>query len=209
MAKCAGISEKEFSGLNPKLKQWALPPSPKKQYVRVPNAKTFQKALKKIPKSKRLTYRRHKVKKGESLGRIANKYNISVASIQTANKIRNPNRIRVGSILIVPTGELSPQQIQKIKKSNNKKTTKRKRSSTHLVKKGDNLQKISKRYRVKTSDLMKWNNLLYQKRYKHRIFLKDRLVTGNHSLCPQVYPRHLHPQMIISLSERRNIMVIM
>ncbi|MEC7987228.1 MAG: LysM peptidoglycan-binding domain-containing protein, partial [Myxococcota bacterium] len=159
LAKCAGISEKEFKRLNPKFKQWALPPSPKKQKVRVPNPEAFQKALAKIPKAKRLTYRQHKVKKGESLGRIASKYGISVGSIQVANKIRNPNRIGVGTVLIIPTGEVSPQQLQELKKSKKKSKPKKPKIKYHTVKKGDNLQKIAKRYRLKSSELIKWNNL--------------------------------------------------
>jgi membrane-bound lytic murein transglycosylase D len=175
LAKCAGLTEKEFLHLNPQLRRWALPPSPEVQVLHVPSAERFMAELDRIPQNMRLTFQRHVVQKGESLGSISKKYNVSVQDIQTANKIRNPNKIKVGVTLMVPSGPLAPPTA----KAKSKKSTKGKSSSsnsqsgkgtssksktptkklTHTIQKGENLSKIAKKYDVSSEELMKWNKI--------------------------------------------------
>lgn len=45
--------------------------------------------------------RQHKVQRGEFLGKIANKYNVSVQSIREANQLRS-DQLAVGQLLIIP-----------------------------------------------------------------------------------------------------------
>ncbi|NAX39932.1 LysM peptidoglycan-binding domain-containing protein, partial [Vibrio sp. V26_P1S5P106] len=45
--------------------------------------------------------RQHKVQRGEFLGKIANKYNVSVQSIREANQLRS-DQLVVGELLIIP-----------------------------------------------------------------------------------------------------------
>lgn len=40
---------------------------------------------------------------GDSLWSIAAKFSVSVSALQSANQITNPNLIRVGQVLIIPT----------------------------------------------------------------------------------------------------------
>jgi LysM repeat protein len=42
------------------------------------------------------------VRSGDQLSRIAKKYGVTVAAIQAANSIKDPNLIRVGQKLIIP-----------------------------------------------------------------------------------------------------------
>jgi N-acetylmuramoyl-L-alanine amidase len=48
------------------------------------------------------------VRTGDQLSRIARKYGVTVAAIQKANNIKNPNLIRVGQKLIIPLPVASP-----------------------------------------------------------------------------------------------------
>jgi LysM repeat protein len=48
------------------------------------------------------------VKRGDLLSRIASTYGVTVAAIQEANSIENPNLIRVGQKLIIPLPVVSP-----------------------------------------------------------------------------------------------------
>ena len=104
LARCANVTVDEFRALNPHLRRWALPPSPARQVVHLPSgqSKKFLSALDKVPSDKRITHRRHTVKRGETLGVVAKKYGVSSRSIQTVNKIRNANRISVGQNLVIP-----------------------------------------------------------------------------------------------------------
>ena len=164
LAKCAGISTSAFTAMNPAYRQTALPPSPSKHKIKIPKDQTqsFTSALSKIPPSERVTYLRHVIKKGETLGTIAKKYKVSVASIQTVNKIKNPNRISVGQVLMIP----SPGQATALANTSSSKQALSKSTSTkktklvyHTVKKGENLNVIAQKYKVSTSDLKRWNKI--------------------------------------------------
>lgn len=157
LAKCAGVTVDEFRTFNPHLRRWALPPSPARQTVHVPTgqSKRFLAALDKIPNTKRLTHKRHKVQKGETLGTIARKYGVSSRSIQTVNKIRNANRISVGVNLVIPVTEGSDSARTLAATSGGKPTAKR--PKTHTIKGGQTLSGIAKKYGVRISDIKRWN----------------------------------------------------
>jgi LysM repeat protein len=48
------------------------------------------------------------VQPGDQLGRIAARYGVTVAAIQKANDIADPNLIRVGQRLVIPLPQPSP-----------------------------------------------------------------------------------------------------
>ena len=76
---------------------------------------------------------RHTVKKGETLSSIAQKYGLTVAVLQFANAISNPNRIIAGTALAIPEGPDAPR-------STAASTT------TYVVRPGDTLASIAKRH---------------------------------------------------------------
>lgn len=45
----------------------------------------------------------HEVKSGETLTRIASQYGVSVVALQEANAIEDPTKIRIGTLLVIPT----------------------------------------------------------------------------------------------------------
>ena len=53
----------------------------------------------------------HKIKSGETLSGIANRYKTTVTKIKKANGLKN-NNIRAGATLKIPTGEMQPQKIE-------------------------------------------------------------------------------------------------
>lgn len=91
----------------------------------------------------------HKVKEGENLTEIADKYNISVDEIKEWNNIKKD--------VIIPGQEL----IVSKPSSKNKKDTSEKveKSKTYKVKKGDTLASISEEFDVSIKDLKKWNDI--------------------------------------------------
>lgn len=54
----------------------------------------------------------HKIKRGEAISIIADKYNVSVAQLKKANNLRS-NNIQVGKTLKIPTGEMQPKSISR------------------------------------------------------------------------------------------------
>lgn len=102
LAEAAGMSVEDLRTLNPHLRQMATPPEGVFIHVNKGNGDRFATNVQNIPAEKRLTYREHRVGKGESLGSIAKRYGVSVSDLQAANHIRNPNLISVGQKLIIP-----------------------------------------------------------------------------------------------------------
>jgi LysM repeat protein len=54
------------------------------------------------PAASKTTSKSHTLASGETLYRLASKYGVSVAAIQKANNIKNPNAMREGMKLTIP-----------------------------------------------------------------------------------------------------------
>ena len=107
-------------------------------------ANELQQLQSKLIASERIT---HKVRSGESLSVIARRYKVSVRNLQTWNGISNPRHLRAGQVL---TLFHSPAPVSGSSRSGTIK---------HSVQQGDSLWSISRRYKVKINDLMRWNDL--------------------------------------------------
>lgn len=93
------------------------------------------------------------VKKGDTLSKIASKYNITIAQLKSWNKLSS-NTIYVGQKLIVkkPTST-SAQTSNKVPESSSSF------AKTYKVVKGDTLSKIATKFSTTVASLKKWNNL--------------------------------------------------
>jgi len=91
----------------------------------------------------------HKIRKGESLGLIAQKYNVPLSSLRKWNNIRG-NNIRAGKIL----------KIYSTQKNTTSKALNTSNSKTYTVKMGDSLYTISKKYPgVSAQNIKEWNDI--------------------------------------------------
>ncbi len=102
----------------------------------------------------------HTVRKGESLGSIAKKHHVSVRSIQRANQMKH-TKIQPGQVLKIPkVGAPKPAEKPDQKASTeNRKPETASKEQVYIVKNGDSLWKIAKRFKgVSESDIKKWNH---------------------------------------------------
>jgi membrane-bound lytic murein transglycosylase D len=91
----------------------------------------------------------HKIRSGESLGLIAEKYNVPISSLRKWNNIRG-NNIRAGKTL----------KIYSTQKHSTSKALNSSNSKTYTVKSGDSLYTISKKYPGVSADNIKdWNDI--------------------------------------------------
>ena len=81
------------------------------------------------------------VKKGDSLWKIANKYNTTVEKLKSVNNLKT-NTLSVGQKLVIPSISISPEV-----------------SDTYIVQKGDNLWSIANKFNMTVSELKNLNNL--------------------------------------------------
>lgn len=82
-------------------------------------------------------YINYLVRKGDSLSKIAEKYNISIKELILFNDIKNPDLIYVNQKIKIPENT-----VQK-----------------HKIKSGDSLYEIAEKYNVSISELIKTNNI--------------------------------------------------
>jgi membrane-bound lytic murein transglycosylase D len=119
---------------------------------------------------------RYRVRNGDYLGKIANRYRVSVSQIKRWNGLRS-NRLRIGQRLtIYPrnyAGSKSAKKTSsKVAKNKNFKTPKGK-YTTYIVKKGDSLWLISRKFpKVSIQQIKNWNNIWSVKNLKPGTKLK-------------------------------------
>ena len=108
----------------------------------------------------------HKVKRGDNLGEISDKYGVSVAELKKWNKLRNNNLIAGANLKIIKNERVVTIVRKEVKADKNATETpvvsneaNEKPSDIYEVQKGDNLFSIAKKFNVSLEDLKKWNNL--------------------------------------------------
>ncbi|MBP6758191.1 MAG: LysM peptidoglycan-binding domain-containing protein [Flavobacterium sp.] len=90
------------------------------------------------------------VQKGDNLGNIAKKNNVTVEEIKEWNNLSN-NSIQLGMSLQVAKNELNEKEELAV--------APKMENVEYIVKKGDNLGNIAKKYGSSVDDLKEWNNL--------------------------------------------------
>lgn len=163
ISEWTGLSLDEIYTLNPDLNRWATPNTSRYELLLpIEKVATFRKGHLHYPKQKQLNYKRYTVKSGDSLNKIAKKFNSSVAYIKSINNIKGL-KIKHGEKIIIPIPKqadnyysLSNDQ-RRIQRLNAKKHGQQR---THTVKKGESLWLIANRYNVPIEYIIKWNHLV-------------------------------------------------
>jgi peptidoglycan lytic transglycosylase D len=168
IARKSGIPMKTLYDLNPGHKRWATDPAgPHHLLIPVAKVDTVLDVLGSLPKNKRVVWRRHTIRQGQTLGYISRLYGVSIVAIKRANRIRG-HIIRVGGSLMIPASSGRIRRLaSRKKKSRPRHATPRKPvappknrvSVIHVVRAGDTLWSISRKYNVYVRELVNWNTL--------------------------------------------------
>ncbi|MEQ9617857.1 MAG: LysM peptidoglycan-binding domain-containing protein [Deltaproteobacteria bacterium] len=159
IAKVIGMSQTRLVELNPALQLNATPPGGMYElnvplgYASATSRKSKELyALKDVNPavSQRSVASRHKVRRGDTLGKIAGRYRVSVSSIKRANGLRG-STIRVGQVLRIPGGSGSSSSYS----SSKDYTT----TAKYRVRRGDTLGAIAARHRVSIGSIKNANGL--------------------------------------------------
>lgn len=107
----------------------------------------------------------HLVKKGESLGKIAAKYNVTTKNLIAWNKLKSQNVLVGQKLRVNAPGNTAPEEniaenkeIDKVVPSINSQQFSSS-AKYHIVKKGEFLTKIATTYGVTTNEIIAWNSL--------------------------------------------------
>lgn len=170
IAKKYDVSESDIYELNPKSKGALLQ---LKTVLLIPNKKSKSKSNKEVSSSKNAT-ETHIVESGESLYKIAKKYDISLEKLKELNPDIKPESIQIGDKIVV-----SAKKEKETPKENKPKETKivvaevanpvnptnmdsnlctdELGNKVHTVTKGETLYRLSKKYKVSVKDLEEMN----------------------------------------------------
>jgi LysM repeat protein len=99
------------------------------------------------------------VQAGDTLGRIAQRYNVTVEEIAAANNITNVHRLEIGQSLMIPVGGLTEAPAPTGEET------------VHIVQAGENLYRIGLRYGVSAEALAAHNGITNV----HRIYVGQEL----------------------------------
>jgi cell wall-associated NlpC family hydrolase len=176
IAKKYDVSESDIYELNPKSKGALLQ---LKTVLLIPNKKSKSKSNKEVSSSKNAT-ETHIVESGESLYKIAKKYDISLEKLKELNPDIKPESIQIGDKIVVSAKKVkeAPKEKETPKENKPKETktvvaevanpvnpvnmdanlcTDELGNKVHTVTKGETLYRLSKKYKVSVKDLEEMN----------------------------------------------------
>tara|TARA_R110001592_G_scaffold138511_4_gene357680 strand:+ start:69606 stop:71621 length:2016 start_codon:yes stop_codon:yes gene_type:complete len=183
----AEIDISEVYQLNPGFNQWASSPlGPHHLLVPSEKAAIFKENLKSLPPEKRINWQRYTVVPGDSLIRIAKKFNTTPMLIKEINHLKS-NMIRSKQKLLIPTAsqgsnyyDLS-QENRLSKKQAQIQSKKGTDKLNYKVKSGDTMWDLSREYKVSVRELARWNGMAP----KDPIKPGQQLVIWSKNISPQ------------------------
>ncbi|SIT66316.1 membrane-bound lytic murein transglycosylase D [Ectothiorhodosinus mongolicus] len=156
-AELAGLEMDQLHQLNPGFNRWATPPDgPHRLLLPIEHANQFSQALTELDPNARVSWQRHHIQQGDTLGGISRQYQISVADLRRINGLSG-DRIRAGRYLLIPS-QSDPAMAARVASANRPLNIPANRI-THVVRTGDNLWNLARRHGVTVADLTRWNNL--------------------------------------------------
>ncbi len=162
VAKLAELPLDDVYKLNPAFNRWATSPNGP-HYILLPitQATLFKEKLAALPKKQRIRWVRHKIRKGETISTIANKYHTSISSIKRVNRLHR-NFLRAGHSLTIPVASRSLHSYKYSAKQRLKKQQNIPRKGikvSHIVRQGDTFWSLSRQHKVNVRSLAKWNSM--------------------------------------------------
>jgi membrane-bound lytic murein transglycosylase D len=173
LARGAGISLEELKAHNPALREpvWTGEKYiPRGYAVRVPSSKLqrpLQNTVASLSGDARLGYqkpdRTHRIAPGDSLSGIARRYGTSVSKLMALNGLRN-HSIRTGKTLILPgtvqNGSLTAEHVANTRARLAAGQSQKSGTPQHyVIRSGDSLWSIARRFKVSTEQLQAWNDI--------------------------------------------------
>jgi membrane-bound lytic murein transglycosylase D len=184
IAKACEASVEELKDLNPELLRWCTPPNSPDYEIKIPFEKKelFLKNFEILQPIRKVQFRTHSVKKGESLQRIARLYRVDLEPMLEINRLNKASRLPSGMELLIPipkTQDLKPI-VTAQKKFNGKNQNSKPEEIIYTIKRGDTLWSIANEMRVNIGALSRWNNLHPEKKLIPGDKLKIKMVSAPH-----------------------------
>jgi peptidoglycan lytic transglycosylase D len=155
-AQLADISVEEFAALNPAHNRPVILQD-NNDFILLPIDKieTFKTNLENYDKPL-VSWQPYKPKKGERLDKLAPRFGLSVENLKSVNGISRRGNISTGQTLLVPVNGEESENAFEVFNMHLAPTDNLKRTR-HIVRRGDTLGSLSRRYHVSIAKLKQWN----------------------------------------------------
>ena len=164
VAKAGGYSVRELQELNPQLLSGCTPPNLDRYRLRVPAGKgaITLAGVADIPEGERITWRKHQLASGETLGALARRYRTSVQAIMDLNGISDARRVRAGRVLTIPYprgAEVASSVVVSAPAPRASTPPAGRKAVTYRVRSGDTLISIAQAHGISVSSIQSVNGL--------------------------------------------------
>ena len=195
VARLLEVPVESIRDWNPELRRFCTPPNRERYDLRlsVDAARIAEERMEEIRTQAKITFLQHKVRKGETLHVLADRYKTSVPVLRELNGLKRDSLGRTARLVIPVTGlmetetvpgtEVSPDQLSmahmRVEEGSRKARIRGGRrpeaGETVAVRKGDTLARLAKRHGVRVKDLASANGLK----------AKSKLKVGAHLVLPE------------------------
>ena len=163
ISQWTGLTIDQIYTFNPGLKRWATPVSlPYTILLPEDVVNRFEENLSKAGQRPKISWARHKVKQGDSLSLIAQKYKTTIGQIKSVNEL-STDIIRIGDYLIVPLAQQADSYYSLSENQREKSRLNIQKNAEKIIYKvisGDSLWKIAGKYNTSVNDLVRWNQII-------------------------------------------------
>jgi membrane-bound lytic murein transglycosylase D len=161
-AELANIDTDRLYALNAGVNRWATDPDgPHRLLLPIEQAQPFTASLAALGERERVQWTRHRVKQGETIGGIAQRYHTTATVLREINGLRG-NTIRAGDYLMIPHATQSLASYSQSAEARAARQQSKPRSGerqAHVVRSGESLWSIAQQYAVNVRSLASWNSM--------------------------------------------------
>ncbi len=177
IAEVIGTTYDSLKEINPHLKHWCTPPNMSDINLYLPNgtAGKFKSYYASLADKEKIIWHRYMVKNGDSIEKVAQRFNVSEEILKNTNKMTNSS-LAVGRYIVIPipasggmlegaddieviSADTLTAALQEPQYTTQKQSVTKTVKKNHVIKRGETLSSIARKYNVSISDLAHWNKI--------------------------------------------------
>ena len=167
IASLTDVPYNTLKELNPELRRWCTPPNYPNYLLKLPKGKKdlLAEKLAMVPEDQRYTeriaYSRYRAKKQDTLKSVAARFSTTAERIAELNHLKSTAKLRGRTLLVPVQSAVNTRSAHKTEPAKTVQTaaTKTRGYRYYIIKKGDTLYSLAKRFKVTTTILSAWNNM--------------------------------------------------
>ena len=152
VSKLSQMSIKDLRKYNPQLRRWQTPPG-RGHTIQLPKwkARVFVSRLSKLPKRTYIRSGKYMIQPGDTFSLIALRLKIPMSTLMEFNPNIAPKLLKVGKYIQLPKLKKTTKRINKKFLGSSEKT--------HLVRRGETISEIAKKYKTTIYSILKSNDI--------------------------------------------------